>query len=382
MDIELKQKVDYLSKWADGKKAPPYTLTLGVTHDCNLRCRFCAQRPRKYLKNFKLAEELSEEQLVRITKEAGELGVKKLNVSGGGEPFLRLKTAIRVMQTARKYGMNGGTSTNGTMLTEDAIKTLVEIGWGVINFSIDGPNAEVHDYLRDQPGCFDKAMKAIKCFNYWKHKFDSYMPELRFQTVLVNRNYKHVSKMIELAYEMEFKKIIFIPVTIHHKEGEALKLKEKEVQEFQRCISEAKELAKKYKIDVNLDDFIDSSLVLNTNEMDKVMLSNNKAYKENKKSDTKIGNLFRRIPCYEPWLTLVIHPTGFIDPCEMENNISYVGNRGLKDIWYNDKFLNKIRNCFIQKDLFKMCAKCCEPSVVKNKEINDSFNLIYKGDRY
>ncbi len=211
MDIELKHKMGYLSRWADGGKAPPYTLTLGVTHDCNLKCRFCAQRPRKYLTDFQKSEELPEEQLIRMTKEAGELGVKKINISGGGEPFLRLKTAIRVMQTARKYGMNGGTSTNGTMFTENAIKTLVEIGWGVINFSIDGPNAEIHDYLRDQPGCFGKAMKSIKRFNYWKKKLDSYMPKLRFQTVLVNHNYKHVSKIIELAHELDFKKVIFIP---------------------------------------------------------------------------------------------------------------------------------------------------------------------------
>jgi len=380
MDAESKQKVAYLSKWADGDKAPPYTLTLGITHECNLRCRFCAQRLRKDITYSPRMNELSEERMVKLVNEAGELGIKKFNISGGGEPFLRLRTAVKLIQTARRHGLSGGTSTNGTMLTEDAIKTLVESEWGVINFSIDAPDANTHDYLRDCPGCFNKALAAIKRFNYWKKKLRAYCPELRFQTVLVNRNYKSISRMVELAHELSIEKIIFIPVTVHHKESEQLRLTEKEFREFQRYACEAKDLARRYHINVNLEDLIDPSLILKTNEMDEVMLSHNEHSKENNNEErnSKKTTPFNTIPCYEPWLTLVIHPTGFIDPCEMENNTSHLGNRSLEDIWYNDGFLNKIRSCFIKKDLFNMCTKCCEPLVIKNKELNDTFNLLRK----
>ncbi len=384
MDQDLRQQAEYLSKWADGDRAPPFTLTLGITHNCNLKCRFCAQRPKKYIRDFKNPPELSENDLIRITEEAGELGVKKFNISGGGEPFLRLKTALKVMSLARKYGMNGGTSTNGTMLNREAAKSLVEMEWGVINFSIDGPDAKTHDYLRDSPGCFNKAKASISYLNYWKRELGIDMPELRFQTVLVNKNYQKVTKIIELAGEWNIKRVIFIPVTIHHDEGKVLKLSDKDYKDFQHYIGEAKELARSYGVNVNLDDFEDSSLILDSNDMDKVMMSNSESHLKEKnqvKSNNSRESPFRKIPCYEPWLTLVIHPTGFFDPCEMENNISKIGNRSLKEIWYEDEYLNKIRNCFLNKSLFKMCAKCCEPSVMKNKDLNDAFNKLYKGDR-
>ncbi len=181
MDNAFEVMARRLIDWFEVGHAPPFELGLLITNECHLKCLSCIARSRP---SYNPDKELSDEKLVSIIKEAGTLGIKRCHLSGGGEATYRLDTALLMMSEIKKHGMLGSLVTNGTLFTEESIKKMVEIELDEVLFSIDGPDAETHDYLRGVEGTFNKAIKNVNLFDYWKKKLDKKKPELLFAPVI------------------------------------------------------------------------------------------------------------------------------------------------------------------------------------------------------
>lgn len=376
---DVSHRLEYLRRWARGEKAPPMSLTLGTTYVCNLRCRFCAQRPGTAEDDKKkVVSELPGERLISLVREAAEMGVKAVCISGGGEPFLRPCT-LDMMREIKAGCMEGSVTTNGTLMSGKTTKEMVRIGWDHVVVSIDGPDPETHDYLRDRHGIFERTTRTVKLLVKWKQEYGSNSPRITMNTVLVNRNHHRIHEMIELAHNLGVQSFTLVPVTVHHNEGEALRMGMELWGAFQESLSSARALAVEYGIDSNLGDFGDPSLVIDSNDMIDNFLIPEKDRSETqcppKASLCSAGEgkdvQWTKIPCYKPWTSLVIHPDGYLDPCEMAHNVSHVGERSLKEIWYNDKHLNNMRREFLKRRLPESCAKCCGPQVSLNVELRN-----------
>ena len=62
-------------------------LRISITDRCNLRCRYCM--PEAGVSNLiPHSEILSFEEIIRLTKAAAKLGIKKIRLTGG-EPLVR-----------------------------------------------------------------------------------------------------------------------------------------------------------------------------------------------------------------------------------------------------------------------------------------------------
>lgn len=378
---DLAEIVGHIRRWQGGESPPPLKLTLGTTYVCNLRCRFCAQRhgsPQADLR--KSEEELSEERLLRLVEEAAELGVKTVCVSGGGEPFLRKKT-LAVMKAIKEHGMSGGITTNGMLIPEDAILGLVRVQWDRIDFSIDGPDAKTHDYLRDCRGAFNRTTRAIKRFSSSKEGVESSFPILAVTTVLTNRNHERIHEIVRLAHHLGAQVFTLTPLIVHHPEGEQFRLREEHWPAFKTSLAEAEKIARKHDMDTNLHDFSDTSMVLESNNMvgnylmSRVQAGNRHLSQVSPEAERGVGN-FLSIPCYEPWTTLVIHPDGYADPCEMTNNLIHIGERSLRDVWYNDQRIRALRENFSRQELPGGCVKCCGPLVSSNVRIREMLGRV------
>jgi radical SAM protein with 4Fe4S-binding SPASM domain len=132
-------------------------LWIYTTLSCNLRCRHCLVSAGK-----ELEKELGTDEIKRIVDEAVELGVKRFYITGG-EPFIK-ENIFEIIHyiTARKERELIILS-NATLFDEAKIESLKKLKGPrlVIQVSLEGPTAEIHDKLRGK-GSFDRAVEGIK----------------------------------------------------------------------------------------------------------------------------------------------------------------------------------------------------------------------------
>ena len=206
--MELEEIANRLEIWAEGGKAGPVRVELHPTDECNLKCIFC-WRAATHQKNFPA---MTERRLLKIPKEAAELGVKEWVVSGGGEPLVRKRATLKVLKEIKRYKMWGLLTTNGTLLDKKTSELLVKIGWDQVQVSIDGPNAIINDHLRGVEGAFELAIKNIKTLRRIRDREKSSKPYIGFNTILNALNFDKLDKMIELAKEAGSELVYFEPL--------------------------------------------------------------------------------------------------------------------------------------------------------------------------
>lgn len=127
------------------------------TLKCNLRCLHCGSscEPTSPLR------ELTTEEVMGILDTIHEdFDTTRMTVAiTGGEPLLR-HDLYEVMRRMTDFGMCVGIVTNGTLLTEDRVRKLVDAGLQTMSISIDGPD-DLHDKVRGE-GTFAKTMRGVQ----------------------------------------------------------------------------------------------------------------------------------------------------------------------------------------------------------------------------
>jgi len=334
MDYKIieEERIKRLKNWFNGKCEMPLRIHLNITNVCNLKCEFCWQSgvDKKKL----IIENLTKDRIVNLVREAKKMGVLEWQLSGNGEPFCEPDITLTLMKEIKKNSMYGNIITNGTLLNSKIIEEIVKIEWNYIAFSIDGPNAKIHDKLRGVPGTFDKVMRNIKELYKIKESLNSYWPEYSLTTVINKKNYNKVTEIINLAHSLKCLGLI-LNLMINYGEGENLTLNEREMNIFKRNIKNNIGLVKKLNLDTNFDIFLDGG-----------------NQKENKRAIPK---------CYEPWYNLAIDASGSVGPCcerlNEEKDQDNIKNNSLKDIWFGKYFTN-IRNNMIKDNLTNKCTNC------------------------
>ncbi len=350
------EKINRLLKWADGQTAPPFTLDISPTDKCNLRCLSCWQRRFDTIdSNY----ELSDAKLLEVVNEGIGMGVEEFEITGGGEPLMRRKIVIEMMELIKSNDKFGNITTNGTLFRRQDIEKIVDINWDQITFSLDGPDSKTNNYLRGDES-FEKVMSAISTFNELKAPKSSY-PKLKFNCVLSNVNYDKIGEIIELASANNVGIVSFEPLTVHSSIGEKLKLGRDEIEKLKSTIINSIELAKKYNIITNLDGLRNESFIEKSNQMDDVILENNKE---------KIRR-FHSILCYEPWWHIVVKVDGSVQPCCLYDlKDENVRNNSLEYIWFGETF-QKIRKNILDRNLSEYCSICNAGQVMENIKISN-----------
>ena len=137
-------------------------LTLILTEDCNLRCKYC------YIKNF-APNIMSAEMGIKAVRAALSSGPQSLAITFfGGEPLLEAPTLFQIMREARilerEFGIpiTAKVPTNGLCLSDAIIDQAGELGV-FISLSFDGL-PEAHDGARltlDGQGSFQEVQAAL-----------------------------------------------------------------------------------------------------------------------------------------------------------------------------------------------------------------------------
>lgn len=157
-----------------------------LTKGCNLRCIHC----RASATELSSPSDLSTQAARDIIDEIAAVSTPILVLSGG-EPLFRSD----ILQLAR-YGTDKGLrvalATNGTLVTKQVARKIVDSGVRRVAISLDGADALTHDTFRGIPGAFDAAITGFR-------NLKDLGMSVQINTTIARHNAHQLPQVLELA---------------------------------------------------------------------------------------------------------------------------------------------------------------------------------------
>jgi AdoMet-dependent heme synthase len=127
-----------------------------VTKGCNLRCIHC----RATATELSSPTDLSTRSALGIIDQIAG-AANPILVLSGGEPLYR-SDIFQLARYATDKGLRVALATNGTLVTKDVARMIVDAGVRRVSISLDGADAVTHDAFRGIPGAFDAAVHGLR----------------------------------------------------------------------------------------------------------------------------------------------------------------------------------------------------------------------------
>ncbi len=133
------------------------SLLFEVTPRCNQRCPHC-YNVWKGDTAYGEQELSTDRARALIAKAIRECRCRQFTFTGG-EPTLREDLEVLVREAARR-AKHVALITNGTLLPESRIESLLDAGVGLFELPLNGGDPATHDRMAGFPGAFDKVTRA------------------------------------------------------------------------------------------------------------------------------------------------------------------------------------------------------------------------------
>lgn len=155
-----RDKIDQLKS---DQQTVPLQVHLIISDLCNQDCKFCAYRMSGYTTNelFKIVHpesgeinnnpnrKIPYEKCIEILDDCKEMGVKAIQITGGGEPSVH-PDHTRIYQAVLDRGMELALVSNGVIFKEETIPILLKASW--VRFSVDAGNPKSYTRIRNVSG--------------------------------------------------------------------------------------------------------------------------------------------------------------------------------------------------------------------------------------
>jgi len=180
----------------------PLYVGLSVGTVCNFKCRQCdlwrvKSEPERYL---------STKEVKKILLSLKEwLGPFRLTFTGA-EPFVR-KDMIKILTFAAQNDIYTAVTSNGWLINKKLAAEIVQSQADLVNISLDGVDAQTHDFLRGKKGAFKKACQALKHLSQMRG--DSPRPAIYINTVVMTKNLGQLDSLVALNKEFGLDAIRF-----------------------------------------------------------------------------------------------------------------------------------------------------------------------------
>jgi SynChlorMet cassette radical SAM/SPASM protein ScmF len=130
-----------------------------LTEGCNLACRHCWLAPRLDTTGNRYAT-MPVELFETAIREAKPLGLSRVKLTGG-EPLLH-PHFVHLLEIVRREELGLTIETNGLLCTPAIAAEIAKSSTRFVSVSIDGADAETHEWVRGVPGSFVAARQAVK----------------------------------------------------------------------------------------------------------------------------------------------------------------------------------------------------------------------------
>ena len=141
------------------RKYPLNQIYFYLTEGCNLRCRHCWIAP-KYQTEGKTYPALDFDLFKSIIEQAKPLGLTGVKLTGG-EPLLHPQIH-EILELIRTEDLRLIVETNGVLCTVELAQKIAACKEPFVSVSLDGADAETHEWVRGVEGCFDEAINGLR----------------------------------------------------------------------------------------------------------------------------------------------------------------------------------------------------------------------------
>lgn len=343
-----------------GRAYPPKKVTLELTFRCNLKCQMCPLVHWQKTKSgssempMRAENELTVEEIKKTIDELKRLGTKAILLTGG-EPFLR-KDMREIMSYIKSKGLYCSILSNGTVITKEKAKDIVDSGVDVLSISVDGPE-NIHNEIRGRDYAFENIKKAVRLIKEYQKEQAKDGPRLLFNCTISSLNSNRIDEVVDSARQLGVGKVEFMYLfyTTDKQDKETQEdmpnrnvkpenqilpehLRNIEIDNLKRAIKRSQEKAYEAGIEVSF------SPSLKEHEIERRFYDDKFAYCSK---------------CFFPWYETRIDPQGNVYPCSMNINMGNIRESSMEDIWNNGAYVN-FRRKLRKKGLFPTCYKCCK----------------------
>jgi AdoMet-dependent heme synthase len=157
-----------------------------VTKGCNLRCIHC----RASATELSSPKDLSTHAALGIIDQIAE-AYNPILILSGGEPLYR-SDIFQLANHATEKGLRVALATNGTQVTKEVARMIVDSGVKRVSISLDGADAVTHDSFRGIPGAFDAAVQGLR-------NLKALGMSVQINMTIARHNAKQLPEVLQLA---------------------------------------------------------------------------------------------------------------------------------------------------------------------------------------
>jgi radical SAM protein with 4Fe4S-binding SPASM domain len=157
-----------------------------VTKGCNLRCIHC----RATATELSSPLDLPTTKALNLIEQVSQYALPILVLSGG-EPLFRADI-FDLARYATERGLRVALATNGTLVSKEIAREIVDAGVRRVSISLDGACATTHDAFRGIPGAFDAALRGFR-------NLKELGMSLQINTTIARHNAHELPAVLDLA---------------------------------------------------------------------------------------------------------------------------------------------------------------------------------------
>jgi MoaA/NifB/PqqE/SkfB family radical SAM enzyme len=358
----VRGKVDLLRGLLSGGAActGPFYVFIDLTRRCNLRCLGCPYHSpytRRRPAYDQSIQDLPLGLLAGLLDDLSAMNTPEIMFVGEGENLLypRLFEAISM---AKERGLRVGLLTNGTLIDDASIRSLVESRLDLLKVSLWAGTTE--DYLVNYPGIdpsnFGRVVEGLRMLSSRKRELGSRYPRVVMHHPINRTNFQRLDGMVELARATDCDGITFAPL---QPVGGSLDSFVLSVEEEGLVRDNLTRIAK-----------LLNSLTMEHN-IDTVLLRYDHG-----------THGWRKMPCYIGWLHARIKVDGSVLPCN-EGSSMAIGDlkeHSFREIWHSRAYGDFRRRMLTGRGKAAMgdyadCSYCCH--AMNNARVNRWFKWLY-----
>jgi radical SAM protein with 4Fe4S-binding SPASM domain len=325
----------------------PSTVSLEITHHCNLRCSFCESHgsciPKPITAQRSYAggrRTMDPTTVARLARDLRRIGTGLLELSGKGEPTTHPEFT-QILTSIQGAGLPCSLVTNGTHTPPGLPATAVAGGLDRLTLSLNAGSQEVHARVSGQD-LWGRAVTFLREILEERRRRGSARPWCRVSCVVCKDNLGDLENLVRLVCEARPDDLLLcvmgeLPETRH------LQLDAGDVARLQQQADAWAQQLAQAGVTHNLPSFLaEVPLRLSAGPV-------------------QSNPLQRIVPCYEAWRFAVIGPDGAVVPCCYceETVLGNVNEEGFASLWRGATYQDLRRRMLaIPKTGRPICREC------------------------